>query len=238
MDEKVGRLLAFIGLRPEIAEHPERLQDAIARLGGDDSKGAGATKPDDGAAAAPAPREQGDQVERPEVNPFLGAGEGPAASELPLEQPKVEEPPAESRAIETAKKDDADTDVMEAYAPPEEGEARDVEEAEPEHRQRDDDDEAEGRGAGWVAEDREEPGVEDQPGLREARALGDDTRCSGRVADGSRCLRKAIEGTPYCREHAATARTIEGGGAPAAAADPPAKTDEPPIGARGSRIIV
>ncbi|MCB9652793.1 MAG: hypothetical protein H6729_01520 [Deltaproteobacteria bacterium] len=41
-------------------------------------------------------------------------------------------------------------------------------------------------------------------GLRSADVLGSVHRCRGEHADGGRCLRKPVPGTPYCREHAAS----------------------------------
>jgi hypothetical protein len=48
----------------------------------------------------------------------------------------------------------------------------------------------------------EEDEREEREGLHEHEVFDDHTRCRGTLEDGGRCLRSAVEGTPYCREHA------------------------------------
>ena len=81
-------------------------------------------------------------------------------------------------------------------------ETAEASEAEP-HHQQEDQDEEDKPGAGWVAEENEEEGDEKKRALRDADLLGQQSRCRGVLEDGTRCLRKPNEGTPYCAEHAA-----------------------------------
>lgn len=84
----------------------------------------------------------------------------------------------------------------------ERAEKADVEELPAREQQRDEDEEDK-PGAGWYAEELEEEEAKHKRGLRDADIMGDTHRCHGHVADGARCLRKPVKGTPYCREHAA-----------------------------------
>jgi hypothetical protein len=58
-------------------------------------------------------------------------------------------------------------------------------------------------GESWLME---APNPEDAEranhGIRQMDVLNEKTRCRGALEDGSRCLRRALDGTPYCREHA------------------------------------
>lgn len=86
----------------------------------------------------------------------------------------------------------------------EERERRDQQERE-RHRdqQQQKKDEDEGAGSGWVMSEQEaEEAEERRRGLRDGDVMGEAHRCHGMIEDGSRCLRKPISGTPYCREHA------------------------------------
>ena len=76
-------------------------------------------------------------------------------------------------------------------------------EAEQHQERQEERDEEDKPGAGWVAEENEDEADERKRGLRTYDVLDDVTRCRGHLDDGTRCLRKSLEGTPYCREHAA-----------------------------------
>ena len=63
------------------------------------------------------------------------------------------------------------------------------------------DKEEDGKGAGaWVLEDGEDEDEERRKGGA-AQVFSDAERCNGHIEDGSRCLRKAKEGTPFCSVH-------------------------------------
>jgi hypothetical protein len=87
-----------------------------------------------------------------------------------------------------------------------EKEQREVRETKEHEKERDQDergdDEREKHGTPWVMEemDREEE-KKRRRGIRLDDALGAETRCHGLLEDGSRCLRKPMPGTPYCRQH-------------------------------------
>ena len=81
-------------------------------------------------------------------------------------------------------------------------ESTETSEAEQQQQQHDEDEEDK-PGAGWVAEEMDEEGDERKRALRDPDALGQADRCRGELEDGTRCLRKAADGTPYCAEHAA-----------------------------------
>lgn len=77
-------------------------------------------------------------------------------------------------------------------------------EKEGEKHQRDrqgEEDEEDRPGAGWTAEE-----LDEREGRRKVRrkgstGLGEATRCKAFLPDGTRCLMKPEEGTPYCRVH-------------------------------------
>jgi hypothetical protein len=80
-------------------------------------------------------------------------------------------------------------------------------EAKERERQRDDRekdrDEDEKHGSAWLQEELEREEEEQRRrGVRDEDALGGYTRCRGHLDDGTQCLRKPVQGTPYCREHA------------------------------------
>lgn len=83
-------------------------------------------------------------------------------------------------------------------------ESSETAEAEQQQQQRDDSEEEDKPGAGWVAEEQEEEGEQRKRGLRTPDVLADSMRCHGTLEDGTRCLRKARDGTPYCAVHAAS----------------------------------
>jgi hypothetical protein len=59
-------------------------------------------------------------------------------------------------------------------------------------------------GLGWIREAPDPDEAAKRRGIREIDVLADRSRCQGILEDGSRCLRKAQEGTHYCRAHAST----------------------------------
>lgn len=70
-----------------------------------------------------------------------------------------------------------------------------------EGRQKDDGDEEERPGAGWLAEETEDRQKRRRFGLEAGDVMGAASRCRGTMHDGSPCLRRSTDGTPYCREH-------------------------------------
>lgn len=84
-----------------------------------------------------------------------------------------------------------------------EGRERDKDRGRDRERERDQDEEEKPGGA-WVQEelDQREEDKKRRSGIRDEDTLGSGSRCRGHVEDGSRCLRKPMQGTPYCREHA------------------------------------
>ena len=109
---------------------------------------------------------------------------------------------------EGVRKDERADDVRaQAREVQERREAKETPEArEPEkerQRERDQQDEREKHGQAWAHEDGEDddPDRPKHGALHEDDALGDSVRCRGTIEDGSRCLRKPVTGTPYCREH-------------------------------------
>jgi len=55
-------------------------------------------------------------------------------------------------------------------------------------------------GNAWVLDDDDETNSEKESGS-EAQVFSDVERCHGHLEDGSRCLRKAKEGSPFCAIH-------------------------------------
>ncbi|MEO1334343.1 MAG: hypothetical protein AAFV29_01810 [Myxococcota bacterium] len=112
--------------------------------------------------------------------------------------------PQESEARTQDRREDGRVQGQkEANEPTEARETSESAEAEQQQSQHEDQDEEDKPGAGWVAEENEEEGEERKRGLRAEDSLGASSRCRGHLDDGSRCLRKPTDGTPYCREHAA-----------------------------------
>ena len=70
-----------------------------------------------------------------------------------------------------------------------------------EQQQREDQEDEDKPGAGWVMEEADEDEGEEHRGLRRDQVLTDQTRCSGQLEDGTRCIRKPVAGLGYCREH-------------------------------------
>src|SRR5689334_20116985 len=52
------------------------------------------------------------------------------------------------------------------------------------------------------AEVRVEENATEHHGIRDMDVLNERSRCKGQLEGGDRCLRRAVDGTPYCREHA------------------------------------
>lgn len=71
------------------------------------------------------------------------------------------------------------------------------------HKQQQDDqqDQDDKPGGAWIPEELEGQEISSKRGLRASDSLGEAHRCSGTLDDGTRCLRKPVKGTPYCREH-------------------------------------
>lgn len=67
-------------------------------------------------------------------------------------------------------------------------------------RGQDDDEDQDKPGGGWVAEELEERDDE-KVALRNPDVLADQHRCRASLGDGSRCLRRSVKGSQYCREH-------------------------------------
>lgn len=147
--------------------------------------------------------------------------EGPGSERASAEGGELREGPAEARdkgeAREGAEAREADEapaapgerigeaapEKEAAEAPPSEGEAH-AEDEEGDGGQsggEDPDDEEERPGAGWLAEEAEEREKRRRFQVDGADPLGATHRCRGHLEDGTRCLRKPLEGTPYCREH-------------------------------------
>lgn len=87
-------------------------------------------------------------------------------------------------------------------------EAKETQKHEAEHRREQEKDEEKERQQaqawGWDEPDRERD--EDQErGAYQPDIFGDGNRCRASLDDGGRCLRRPVEGTNYCREHAAGA---------------------------------
>lgn len=96
-------------------------------------------------------------------------------------------------------------EVKEQREKRETAEAKEHERERERERERQDDDEK--HGAAWVQEELEREEEEKQRrGMRDGDAIGEATRCRGELEDGTRCLRRPMSGTPYCREHAVPGR--------------------------------
>lgn len=82
-------------------------------------------------------------------------------------------------------------------------ESAEAKEAEKERERDEEKDDREKHGGAWAQEEQEQ---DEQPkkrrgALYESDLLGERTRCHGKLEDGTRCLRKPLEGSAYCREH-------------------------------------
>jgi hypothetical protein len=116
----------------------------------------------------------------------------------------------------------------------EEPEHTEVEEAHAsEHQYEEARDEEDRPGGAWVMEEAREAEQEETRGLRQHQALGEENRCHGTTAEGTRCLRKPVEGKAYCREHFVVEEIAQ------RAAPAPAQEEAPVLrGNFGSKIIV
>jgi hypothetical protein len=127
-------------------------------------------------------------------------------SDVASEPERMETHDTRERAKEETRKEEKSADVR-AFAEEtrEKREARetpDARDAQDQRRRDRDQDEQEKHGQGWVQPELErEEDARPKRGLREADALGAVHRCKGHLEDGSRCLRKPLEGAQYCREH-------------------------------------
>lgn len=86
-----------------------------------------------------------------------------------------------------------------------EKETRSSVDAKEREREREEERDEDRPGGAWLEEelDRDEDESPRRRGqLRQEDALGSAMRCHGQLSEGSRCLRKPVPGTPYCREHA------------------------------------
>lgn len=84
----------------------------------------------------------------------------------------------------------------------EQAEARESREA-PEHRrvERDKPDDEDKHGHAYAFLDPEEDADEQESGYRSSEVFADAERCHGVMEDGTRCVRRAREGRPFCRAH-------------------------------------
>jgi hypothetical protein len=134
---------------------------------------------------------------------FLADKNGKTDADERLERDRGEK----SQAIDDAKLDDHIDDVRAhvTHEAKQEREHRDVRETKEHQKDRDQDqnqDEQEKHGTPWIQEEIEhEEEKKRRRAIRLDDALGAEARCHGTLSDGSRCLRRPVPGTPYCREH-------------------------------------
>ncbi len=199
MEDRIGqRLLRFLGL--DLAEVVERDRHR--------AEGAFEEVRGDVAEAPPKPASDDAIVERFEANPFLDdAWTAGGLPDLPPEEAPLAEPDASELAPETPLVEHADevTEKTAAHADaPDDAEPSDADDRADAERPRDAETSEDDRpGAGWVRGQAATSEAKATKGLRHALALGDEHRCHGLQADGTRCLRRAVEGKAYCREHTA-----------------------------------
>ena len=89
----------------------------------------------------------------------------------------------------------------------EQKEAREAHEAkDPQQQQQQDREEEEGKGAhAWANDDPDAEEGDERRGIGTSQFDHDDaTRCHGFSLDGSRCVRRPLDGCPFCAEHKAT----------------------------------
>jgi hypothetical protein len=103
------------------------------------------------------------------------------------------------------------SELREARQVHEQQRTKESHESEEKHRERDQEREQqrEQQGQAWVQD--APPPEEDHPerhGLYDRDAMGEADRCRGHLEDGTRCLRKPVEGSQYCREHLAAPARI------------------------------
>jgi hypothetical protein len=199
-------------------------------------------------AAEPPPPPKEDTVARFEANPFA-APDAWSARDLPEQPVQAPPPQAEERdareLAEQAAPAQAREEVTEkAPAHVEEAEVqekRDVDESKESDRGDDEQQEKDEHGGGWVMEEAAQEESEASKGLRNLEVLGEETRCHGLIEDGTRCLRKPIDGKAYCAEHSVgTFETAPDTTPDAEAYQPEQKEAEPEPELRinaGSKII-
>ena len=141
-----------------------------------------------------------------------GAEEGPMAQKGAAREGKeargeAKDAPADAKAAEQPRDKADEARVQgraEAQEPAAAREAPEKAEAEQQGQQQHRDDQSDDEdkpGGAWIMEEIEGEQVVGKRGLRSADALGHAHRCNGTIEDGTRCLRKPVKGTPYCREH-------------------------------------
>ena len=192
MDERIGQLLRFFGLPVEMPK---------TEIGGEPKKKSEAIESPPAEPHEPKPHRTSEEsvVLRFEANPFLEE-HAPSFQDEPIATQLAEEP----AVVAEQPRQDEVTEKTETYIPEsdEPQELEETREAEASHDQPEEEEEARA-GAGML---RDEAASEESPeskGLRHANALGDEQRCHGVLHDGTRCLRRPVEGKAYCREHAA-----------------------------------
>ena len=144
-------------------------------------------------------------TEEPATNAFEARDGAPAESADAQEGQETREARSEQQEVrQQERRDDARLQGQkEAAEHAEVRESSEADQAEQQQHPGEEEDEEDKPGAGWVAEENEDDREGKKRGLRDADLLGQPTRCRGHLEDGSRCLRKPTEGTPYCPEHAA-----------------------------------
>jgi hypothetical protein len=98
------------------------------------------------------------------------------------------------------------SELREARQVQEQQRTKESHESDEKHRERDQerDQQREQQGQAWVQDQQVlEDDHPERHGLYDRDAMGEVDRCRGALEDGSRCLRKPIEGSSYCREHLA-----------------------------------
>lgn len=190
-----GGLLAGVGYntqdrrtsRKNVAERAN-LERFLKEMDGEDAGETGKAQAND----------QGPEAKKDEAKPKTEAKEAREAKEQGPEQNRAEakrEGPEDGRVQGQAEAQEA----AEAH------EAKEPQEAEAEHqgggRGQDEEDERDKPGGAWVAEELEDKSDKDNVALKSPDALADAHRCRGSLEDGSRCLRRVVKGSHYCREH-------------------------------------
>ena len=141
-----------------------------------------------------APASEADIQEGPEAHVDEGGGH-----EAQLEQ-AVEEG-QERYALDGAQAEHEAAMAAEAERETSDAEGRGEDPDGQQGQHEDSDDEEDRPGAGWLAEEQEEREKRRRFSLEGADLLGSANRCRCMLPDGTRCLRKPLPGTPYCREH-------------------------------------
>lgn len=140
------------------------------------------------------------------------------------EKAAAEQKPAEKQAEAKDKQDvqrqearrEEKADDMKAFAKEaqQQQEAREAQKADKEqHPNERKEEEEEGReqqrGQGWDDPEHQKEDEDGERGQYDPDAIGDGARCRSQLEDGTRCLRKPLHGTNYCREHAVDSHAID-----------------------------